>query len=66
MMYLLLILLSGPPSHKPLSCDPVCVVRYCEDRCVGPHRDRLQGLSDCKRSCVEYVTNNGCWPCKKK
>jgi hypothetical protein len=51
--------------HAPLTCDPVCVVRYCESRCSGPHRDRLQGGADCKRECVRVVTERGCWPCKK-
>ena len=50
--------------HAPLTCDPVCVVRYCESRCGGPHRDRLQGEADCKRECVRVVTEGGCWPCK--
>lgn len=66
MMYLLFLLLSGPPPHKPLTCDPACVVRYCESRCVGPHRDRLQGKADCKRACFKYVTENGCWPCREQ
>ena len=47
-------------------CDRSCVVDYCEARCSGPHRDRLQGLSDCKRACEAYVLNEGkCFPCKE-
>lgn len=55
---------SQADDHAPLTCDPVCVLRYCESRCSGPHRNRLEGEADCKRECVRVVTENGCWPCK--
>lgn len=56
---------AGPPMDEPQACDPACVVRYCESRCIGPHRDRLTGLTDCKRACVRVVIENACWPCKE-
>lgn len=53
-----------PPKPKAPACDHACVLDYCEARCTGPHRNRLTGRVDCRRACVEYVTANGCWPCK--
>lgn len=56
---------AGPPMHPPHQCDPACVVRYCTDRCIGPHRERLMGLVECRRACERAVAENGCWPCKE-
>lgn len=63
MWFLVRPALADPPQHGPLTCDPVCVVRYCAARCEGPHRERLQGRVECRRECVRYVTEHGCWPC---
>ena len=57
---------AGPPMHPPHTCDQVCVVRYCADRCVGPHRDRLMGLVECRRACERTVAEHDCWPCKEQ
>lgn len=58
---------AGPPQHEPLTCNPLCVRNYCEARCSGPHRERLQGRADCRRNCEAYVTNDGaCFPCKEE
>ena len=56
---------AGPPMDDHPACDMVCAVRYCTDRCVGPHRDRLTGLVECRRECLRVVEGDGCWPCRE-
>jgi hypothetical protein len=55
----------GPPQHGPIDCDPVCVVDYCRARCDGPGERTEDERRACRRECVPYVTNNGCWPCRE-
>lgn len=48
------------PQHGALTCDPVCVVRYCEVRCL--RLSPAEG-AECREECERYVTASGCWPC---
>jgi len=55
----------GPPQHGPIDCDPVCVVDYCHARCDVDDGRTAADETDCRRECVRYVTEHGCWPCKE-
>ena len=55
----------GSPLHRQLECDPVCVVDYCDARCDVPDGRTDAEERECRRACVRYVTEHGCWPCRE-